>query len=308
MEINLSDGPVRLPDLMLVGAAKSGTTSIAHQFTRHPGVFLPMAKKEPHFFSFNEEEPPYTDADFVRTLVWRPKDYAALYAPAPVNARIADCSTSYLYRHRTAIPHIQRVYGAKAGTLSMSAILRDPVERAYSHWLYLVRNGHEELSFEQAVDPATVERRKNVRWGFDYLGYGLYAEAVESYQKAFPEFKVYLLEDLKDLQGTFDDICDRAGIEHIEVEKVQSNPGGIPKNKTLVRAIRRNPIFRSLSHLLPTGMRNTVRAKRDGMLKQALERPEMPISARERLNAWYRSDVDRLSTAIGRDLSHWCAK
>jgi hypothetical protein len=306
MEIKLIDRPVRLPDIMLVGAAKSGTTSIAHQFTRHPGAYLPMAKKEPHFFSFGGKRPAYRDAAFVRTLVWRPQDYAALYAPAPKDARIADCSTSYLYLHRTAVPHIRSVYGDRAVELNMSAILRDPVERAYSHWLYLVRNGHEDLPFEQAVDPATVERRKQDRWGFDYLGYGLYADAIESYRAAFPSFKVYLLEDLKDLQGTFNDICDRAGLAHIEVEKVQSNPGGVPKSRALVRTLRRNPLVRSLSHLLPTAMRNKVRAQRDGMLKKALERPEMPQEARARLNAYYKKDVERLTKLIGRDLGHWC--
>ncbi|MBP8822290.1 MAG: hypothetical protein KBH07_01445 [Flavobacteriales bacterium] len=308
MQISLNNATVRLPDILLVGAAKSGTTSIAHQFTRHPGIFLPMAKKEPHFFSFNAQQPPYRDAAFVKTLVWRPQDYAALYAPAPPQALIADCSTSYLYRHGTAIPHLQGTYGEKAGQLALSAILRDPVERAYSHWLYLVRNGHEDLPFEQAVDPAVVERRKWDRWGFDYLGYGLYAEAVERFQAAFPNFKVYLLEDLKDLQATFDDICKRAGAATCAVEQVQSNPGGVPKNRGLVRTIRRNPLVRSLSHLLPAGLRNKARAQRDRVLKKALDRPAMPQVAREMLNAYYKADVDRLSRAIGRDLGHWCAR
>ncbi len=306
MLININDREVRLPDILLVGAAKSGTTTIAHQFTRHPGIFLPMAKKEPHFFSFGGEKPAYTDPAFVRTLVWKPADYAALYSDAPPQAVIADCSTSYLYRYRTAVAHIQRVYGPRAVELSMSAILRDPVERAYSHWLYLVRNGHENLSFEQAVDPAVVERRKQNRWGFDYLGYGLYAEAVEHFIAAFPAFKVYLLEDLKDLQGTFDDICGRANLPSRKVEPVRSNPGGIPRNKALVRTLRRNPVVRGLSHLLPDRLRNSVRATRDGLLRQALERPEMPVAAREKLNAFYRPDVERLSKAIHRDLSHWC--
>jgi hypothetical protein len=306
MEITLVDRPARLPDIMLVGAAKSGTTSIAHQFTRHPDVFLPMAKKEPHFFGFGGNPPPYNDPGFVRTLVWRPEEYAALYAKATAGSRIADCSTSYLYLHRAAIPFIRQVYGEKAGQLSMSAILRDPVERAYSHWLYLVRNGHEELPFVEAIDPATVERRKQQRWGFDYLGYGLYAEAVEHYKAAFPAFKVYLLEDLKDLQGTFNDICDRAGLPHIAVEKVQSNPGGIPRNRGLVRTLRRNPLIRSLSHLLPGSLRNKARATRDGLLKKALDRPAMPQQAREQLCSYYRADTERLANLIGRDLSHWC--
>lgn len=306
MEIKLTEHTVGLPDILLVGAAKSGTTSIAHQFTRHPEVFLPMAKKEPHFFAFAGVEPDYRDTDFVRTLVWRPGDYARLYAPAPAAARIADCSTSYLYLHAAAVPNMLRIYGKRAEELSISAVLRDPVERAYSHWMYLVRNGHEQLAFEQAIDPATVEHRKKIRWGFDYLGYGRYADAVEHFLGVFPGFKVYLMEDLQDLQGTFDDICRRAGLGFIQVEQVRSNPGGIPRNRGLVRTLRRNPLVRSLSHLLPDPLRNKARAKRDGLLRKALDRPQMPEGAREQLKTYYRRDVERLSGIIGRDLGQWC--
>lgn len=295
-----------LPRIFLVGAAKSGTTTLAHQFARHPQVYLPMAKKEPHYFSFGGERPAYTDKAFVRTLVWRERAYAALYREAGGGKRAADCSTSYMYRHQVAIPHLLATYGQAAAGLSISAVLRDPVERAYSHWLYLVRNGHEDLSFEEAIAPRTVERRKRQRWGFDYLGYGLYADAVSAFQAAFPQFKVYLLEDLKDLQGTFDDICDHAGLQRITVEEVRSNPGGVPKNKWLVRQIRRNPLARSLSHVLPKAWRNKVRAQRDRMLQQALERPPMPEAARQQLNEYYRDDVQRLAGSIRRDLGNWC--
>ncbi len=295
-----------MPRIFVVGAAKSGTTTLAHQFARHPQVYLPMAKKEPHFFSFGREKPEYTDKAFVRTLVWRERAYTALYRGAGEGVHAADCSTSYLYRHSVAIPHLLATYGKAAAGLSISAVLRDPVERAYSHWLYLVRNGHEDLAFEEAIAPSTVERRMRQRWGFDYLGYGCYAGAVGAFQAAFPQFKVYLFEDLKDLQGTFDDMCDRAGLQRFPVEEVRSNPGGIPKSKWLVRQIRRNPIARSLSHVLPTGWRNKVRAQRDRMLKQALERPPMPEAARLQLNAYYRDDVQRLANLIGRDLGNWC--
>jgi hypothetical protein len=299
-------GPKTLPDVMLVGAAKSGTTSIAHQFLLHPEVFIPLAKKEPHYFSFAGQPPAYDDHAFVDTLVWDMDRYEALYRDAAPGQLIADCSTSYLYLSDKAVPNIRSAYGERAADLQVMAVLRDPVERAYSHWMYLVRNGHEDLPFEEAIRPGTVARRKGVRWGFDYLGYGEYAGAVQRFKDAFPRFKVFLFEDLRDQQGVFDQICDLLRIGRMTVAPVRSNPGGIPKNRGVVRLLRRNNLLRTLSHWAPSGVRAKLRAGRDGMLRQALDRPEMSNGARTFLADHYKEDVERLATIIGRDLDHWC--
>lgn len=304
----MNDRSVRVPDLMVIGAAKSGTTSVAHQLRMHPQVYLPAAKKEPHYFSFADAPPEYADLDFTRTIVWRWSDYLALYAGAGEDQRICDCSTSYLYRHGVAVPHIRRIYGDRVNDLALFAVLRDPVERAYSHWLYLVRNGHEDLPFEEAVLPAHVERRRSRRWGFDYLGYGRYAEAIDHFREVFPRFKVFLFEDLKAPQVMFDQLCAAAGLEPSPVQDVRTNPGGVPRSRWLVRTLRRGRLLRSLSHLAPDNMRSTLRVARDRMLRGTLERPEMPAGARAFLNDHFRDDVDRLARTIGRDLSHWCAR
>jgi Sulfotransferase domain len=306
MQLQWSEGTVNVPDLFLVGAAKCGTTSVAHQLLSHPQVFLPVAKKEPHYFSFADHAPAYTDASFATTIVWKRKDYVGLYAKAEPGKRLADCSTSYLYRHSTAIPHLLQSYGDRAKDLRVSCVLRDPVERAYSHWLYLVRNGHETLSFDEAIQPANIERRRGQRWGFDYRNYGLYADAVAAYKGAFPHFKVFLFEELKDPQRMWDELCTFNGLDRTPVRTVQANPGGVPKSKWLVRMLRRGKWLRQLSHLAPDSMRTAMRSGRDKMMKQALERPAMSAAARAELNAFYRADVDRLSAIIGRDLSHWC--
>lgn len=306
MEITRDGIRAQLPDMMLIGAAKSGTTSVAHQFLIHPHTFLPVEKKEPHYFSFADKAPPYQDEEFVKTLVWQWKDYVDLYAEAPAQTLMTDCSTSYLYRHDTAIPHIRSIYGEQAKDLRIAAILRDPVDRAFSHWMYLVRNGHEDLSFEEAIRPEVMERRKQQRWGFDYLGYGAYAEGIHRFKSEFPHFKVFLFEDLRKLQSMFDVMCDFLEVEHFPVQQVRSNPGGIPKSRGLVRLLRRGKLLRSLSHLAPDSWRAKMRAGRDGLMQHALERPVMPPAARAYLNAYYREDVARLSGLIDRNLDHWC--
>ena len=308
MQVTVNNNSVRLPDLMVIGAAKSGTTSVAHQLRMHPQVYLPVAKKEPHYFAFADKPPEYSDPSFARTIVWQWKDYVALYQGAGAKQRIADCSTSYLYRHTIAIAHLRKIYGERTAELRLSCVLRDPVERAYSHWLYLVRNGYEKLSFEEAISPTNIAKRKQQRWGFDYRQYGLYAEAVEAYTSTFPHFRVFLFEDLKDPQRMWDDLCTFNGINLSPVQEVQANPGGVPKNKWLVHMLRRGKFLRTLSHFAPDRLRSMLRSGRDTMMKQALDRPEMPTAARAELNAFYRADVDRLSVIIGRDLSGWCNK
>lgn len=298
--------PKILPDVILVGAAKSGTTSLAHQFLLHPGIYIPLAKKEPHYFSFAGRPPSYTDHAFANTLVWQAEEYEALYASAAPGQLIADCSTSYLYLAESAVPNILAAYGDRADRLLVMAVLRDPVERAYSHWMYLVRNGHEDLSFEEAIQPETIARRKERRWGFDYLGYGHYANSVKRFKEAFPNFKVFLFEDLQDQQGMMDEVCDHLHIARMVVSPVNSNPGGIPKNRWIVRMLLRNGLLRSLSHLAPSRTRAKIRTRRDGMLRQALERPEMSSGARAFLIDHYKEDVRSLALILDRNLDNWC--
>ncbi|MEO8733987.1 MAG: hypothetical protein ABI373_06625, partial [Flavobacteriales bacterium] len=238
--------------------------------------------------------------------VWRTEQYEALYKDASAGKLVADCSTSYLYLADRAVPNILAAYGAKAKDLQVMAVLRDPVERAYSHWMYLVRNGHEELPFDEAIRPETVARRKTIRWGFDYLGYGEYATAVQRYKDAFPHFKVFLFEELREQQEMFNEVCDQLNIARMTISLAQSNPGGIPKNRGLVHMLRRNKVLRAMSHLAPSAMRAKLRSGRDSMLRQALDRPTMSAEARAFLVDHYKEDVKQLAVIIGRDLSKWC--
>jgi hypothetical protein len=306
MELLRSDVTVRVPDLFLIGAAKSGTTSVAYQLGMHPAVFLPMAKKEPHYFAFADRPPGYIDPSFARTIVWRWLDYLALYRGAGAQQHIADCSTSYLYRYQESIAHLRHVYGERTAELRIACVLRDPVDRAYSHWLYLVRNGHESLPFEEAIAEKNIVPRRQQRWGFDYRRYGLYADAVAAYKEAFPNFTVFLFDDLKHPQKMWHELCRSFGLAATAVQEVRANPGGVPKNKWLVHMLRRGKLLRKLSHLAPEGLRSILRSGRDRVMTQALERPPMPAAARAELNAYYRNDRDRLAALIGRDLSHWC--
>ena len=98
MNLSYNNRTVKLPDFMMVGAAKSGTTTLYNYMSKHPQLYFPPGKKEPHYFSFGGHPPPYLDPRFVSTLTWQTDAYLKLFDDAPENcvrlrapADIANC-------------------------------------------------------------------------------------------------------------------------------------------------------------------------------------------------------------------------
>lgn len=295
-----------LPDFVIPGAAKSGTTTLYNLLDQHPAIFFPRDRKEPFYFGFDGEMPAYTDPDFARNLLWQTDAYLSLYTQAAPGQRCGDASTSYLYLAPKAIAHMQRMYGNRFSEVRVYILLRNPVERAYSHYTYLVRNGHENLSFAEAIHPDTIARRRMQRWGFDYLEYGMYHQQVKAFMEAFPHTRVFLTDDLKRPQELCNTIFTDLGLEPVAVKKdLKSNPSGIPKNRMLVNLLRNNPLLRWAGSLAPSGMKRSLKGRRDKALEALLEKKELDRALRLQLVEYYRADVQALAALIQRDLSHW---
>jgi Sulfotransferase domain len=308
MKLNVQGAEARVPDILLIGAAKSGTTSLSYYLRQHPQLYVPMDKKEPHYFTFGGQPPTYEDPAFVAPLVWRTSDYLKLYKDAREGQLIADCSTSYLYESTASIRNIQGFYGPRAKELSILAVLREPAARAFSHWQYLVRNGAETLPFEEAIDPATIAKRKRQRWGYDYLAYGTYSNAVALYKEHFPRTRFFLFHEMRDPLKLMGEVCRFLGIAPLaHVDEVRTNPSGIPKSKGVVHTLRRNPVLRGLVRALPDGLRTKALLARNEVMQRTMVRQEMDPAAKERLRAFFAPEVQRLQEVLGQDLSHWNA-
>ncbi len=150
----------RLPDFIIPGAAKSGTTTMYRVLSRHPDLFFPKNRKEPFYFSFGDNEPAYSDRAFADHLIWSTREYLDLYLDASDNQFMGDASTSYLYTHREAIQNMRNLYGDQLHRVKVVIILRNPIHRAYSHYTYLVRNGFETRTFEEAISPEGIDEWK----------------------------------------------------------------------------------------------------------------------------------------------------
>ena len=130
-----------LPDFLVIGAPKAGTTALHTALAAHPGLDM-SAIKEPKFF-LTDGPPPDRgggpgDVQTYREHVWRRTDYEALFAGAPPGTLRGESTPFYLY-DRDA----QRRIGELIPRVKMIVILRDPVERAHSNWTHLWSAGLE---------------------------------------------------------------------------------------------------------------------------------------------------------------------
>lgn len=296
----------QMPDFLMVGAAKSGTTTLYNYLDGHEQVFFPKNHKEPHYFGFDNKEPSYRDASFTNKLVWKRSDYLDLYRDAPQGVKIGDGSTSYLYRAQEAISQINESYGDKASKLAIVMILRNPIDRAFSHYNFLVRNGFEDLSFEEAIQSDVIQERKGLRWGFDYLTYGNYANAVKLFKANFEKVKVLFFEELSEPEWITRELCEFLEIDIVLASALgRSNPSGVPKNKWLTRHLLRNPILKRSVNILPESIKRFALARRDKVLQNVLERQELSQTMRKQLAGYYKDSVKELEQLSGRKLTPW---
>lgn len=297
----------RLPDFIIPGAAKSGTTTLYRNLDRHPGLFFPKNRKEPFYFSFGGKKPEYGDPGFVDHIVWKTEDYLPLYTDASADQLTGDASTSYLYTATDTVANMRALYGDQLRDVKVIILLRNPVQRAYSHYTYLVRNGFETRSFAEAISPEGIEEWRKKRWGFDYLRYSLYADAVETFLRNFDHVMVRLTEDLKSPE-VYDEIFSFLGVESVEVgEDVRANPSGIPKSRLAVDLMRKNKLLKNAVNLLPEATKKKLLDRRDKLMSKLLTKEPMDAAIAERLTEFFSADIEKLEKAISRDLSHWKA-
>jgi hypothetical protein len=177
------------PNFFIVGAANSGTSSLYNYLKQHPQVYLP-ALKEPHYFS---QINPSHRQRYLRTIIRDEAAYLRLFRRAKGYKAIGEASPSYLWK--ADAPH--RIHRAIPDA-KIIILLRDPVERAYSHYLMDVREGLQNLPFPKALQEDWNRPEKGWSVSQLYVELGLYAEQVRRYLNVFGSEQVLILtfEDL----------------------------------------------------------------------------------------------------------------
>ncbi|NNC95217.1 MAG: sulfotransferase [Chitinophagales bacterium] len=301
----------RLPDFLIVGAAKSGTTSLHTYLKEHPSVFMPE-DKEPYFFSFWKETPDFQSPDHLNGVITDIEEYSSLFSECKDEQIIGDASPSYLYTYEESIENIKEIYGDKFKDLKIIIILREPIARAWSQYMHFKKFDNEPLHAKDAFNKELIRKRMDLNWNifYDYIGFSSYSKGVHSYLNSFPKVRVYLFDQLKDDSESllknilrFLEVSDN--ITAISIDK-KHNISGSPKNR-FGEAIwklmfQKNPIKSLASKVMPKKIKKQVFSY---VSPKILAKETIPDDIKENLKNVFTEDINKLEKEIDQDLSKW---
>ncbi len=299
-----------LPNFLIIGAAKSGTTSLFNYLAQHPQVYTKA--KEPGFFAYEGQKAqlagPEDQERFERRVIAERRPYEALFDGVTTEKAWGEASVAYLY-----LPGAAERIRRYAPEMRLIAILRHPADRAFSSYMHMRRDGREPLpTFEEALDAE--DGRIEAGWDYiwHYVRLGFYYEQLRRYYDLFPagQLAVFLFDEFKsDPAGTVRAVCRFLEIDDSFTPdtSVQYNVSGVPRLRRLHRFVSRpNRVKGALRPFVPLAARRRIGAQLQRWNVNG-RKPVMAAQTRRRLQAVYRADILRLQTLIGKDLSGWLA-
>jgi hypothetical protein len=185
-----------MPNFLIIGAAKSGTTALHSYLDQHPQIFM-TPDKETNFFTFEGQTLNFQgpgDEGINSFSITRPAQYQQLFSGVSGEKAIGEACPLYLYDPDTA----QRIK-SQLPEVRLVVILRNPVDRAYANYLHLIRDGREPCAdFEQALQQEPHRVQQGWEWFWHYTQQGFYGQQLARYSQCFDreQIRVYLYEDL----------------------------------------------------------------------------------------------------------------
>lgn len=270
------------PTFLYIGADKSGSSWLHYVLEQHPHCFVPRCKDVYYF-----------DDHYDRGPSW----YAKFFPKSPNKYKaIGELSHSYLFSAQ-ASARIANDFP----DIKILAALRNPVDRCFSHYLYLKSGGLVSGSFREAI-----ESRPGIIKG------SLYANCVENYLNTFPrpQLMFYLFDQLQsDPKSLALKIYEHLGIPEHEGIDVQSRVRAARKARNIVLA---TAVKKGAVAARRIGLTKTVGYIKNGPLAQLLykpykveERPHLSEEDRRALIPVFAEDIDRVANLLDLDLTHW---
>jgi hypothetical protein len=303
-----------MPDFVIAGAPKAGTTALHAALATHPGLYLSPVK-EPKYFLTDGRPPPRSgqrgpgDAHSAREWIWRRAEYLALFAAAPDGAVTGESTPFYLY-DRAA----QARLAADVPGVRVIAVVRDPVDRAYSNWVHLRADGLEpEADFRTAVRQE--EQRIARGWApfWHYRGLSRYGEQLRDLYGRLPREQVLVLR-YRQLVDTPRDTLDRVsrflgvaeGAAHVVApENVKPHVADTPRYRALSRAARAGAALGAYAP--PQVWRQLSRPMLAALHAGRAPRPQLPVEVRREVLAPLLDDIALLEEVTGESFADWRA-
>jgi len=275
--------------LIGAGIAKAGTTLLYDLLQKHPQIRRGNVK-ELHYFDYGEDH--------------NKAAYDELFVPG--DGLKMDITPMYMCGE-DCVNTMAQVLDPKK--VAIVVLLRDPVERALSHYKMRISQSMEPRSFQQAFEEEPGKEYPRVHdlrmWG--YFPISFYAPQLERLYRNFPaeNIRVYLFEDfIKNQQAYVNEICDFVGIDHIEVKDMHSNKSVVHVKSQFVAKLLWN-----ISRYTPNSLKKDWMRKLKYKLAAANERKDVKDqidpALEKKLVAYYKADVEILRTTYGIDVSRW---
>jgi hypothetical protein len=290
-----------LPNTLLIGVQKAGTTSIYDWIAQHPAICAPTTVKDFHYF--------LNEVHYSKGISWLSSFFAA-YQNEKI---ILQGAVNYIYFPQVA----ERIYRELGPDVKFLLILRNPAKRAWSAYQYFYKNGSENADFRTALSREQTNPYTDVveKAHFDYIGHGYYFEQISAYLKYFKkeQFKILLYEEvMADKAGVVSGIFDFLGVDPgFQPNFSQLNITGKARSRWLNRLLFGNSglkkILRTLNitNLIPRRGKvffSNFMRRANTSVASAGPGDKMPEEVYHELMGNYKEDIARLSVFLGKDL------
>lgn len=299
-----------MPNFLIIGAPKSATTSLYEYLKQHPEIYM-SPNKEPHFFAFEGKQPDFcgpgdADAWINKFSIVNLAEYQQQFECVTTEKAIGEASTMYLY-----LPQSPERIKHYIPDVKLIVILRHPVDRGFSHFLNLRRDGREWLTdFARAL--AEEDQRIQKHWApaWHYKQVGLYARQIQRYFQLFDQeqIKIYLYEEWREnpkeiMRDIFQflEVDDTWAPDMSEKHNVSSF---VHKNKNIHNFLTKPNLMKDiLRKVIPARIRQPMSAK---VFRKNMDTPpKLNPELRQQLIPEFREDILNLQEVIDRDLSSW---
>jgi hypothetical protein len=214
-----------------------------------------------------------------------------------------EASVSYLF-----YPDVPNKIYDCIPTCKIIMVLRNPLDRGYSHYLMDYKLGLVDLPYEDIVLKKGNHKKLDLYYQ-QYVELGLYAKQLERYLHVFPkdQIKVYTQDELKNnISLVVDDLYSFLGADskNITLSTTKHNQFSLPKNVVIHKLYSSVWLRKFLSNLLPYNLREQIKT----VFFKKGKKPEISASLRTTLQEIYNPDIIKLNDMIEQDVLNWCGK
>ena len=298
----------KLPNFLIVGAAKCGTSSLHKYLDQHPDIFMSKVK-EPRFISSQVTPFPLNGPGDHKVEAWYVKNYdayAKLFEGAEGYPVVGESSADTLYFYKGTIPVIKQYLGDP----KIIIMLRNPVKRTFSAYQHMVRDLREDLSFEDGLKEEPNRIINNWELIYHYKAVSLYYDSVKAFLDNFSSVKIILTEDQeKRPQQVLRDIFRFLNVDpNCDVNtEIRYNMSGKPKSQWLHQFFFEGNIARRIAQPIARTLFSHETRMRIAQKIQEKNLTRLTINpdTKNELQQYFEDDIRKLEKLLNRDLSLW---